>query len=119
MPVKAKEVSERIQKKRIAKHCIKLFIEDKERMVAEAYLYMLHDDKNKDPFCIVNEITMHYDTVIKNGLGSKLIEMIKDTAIAHKCSRLTVISESYKRGVNSLLARSGFGRHGIEFRIQI
>ena len=108
-----------IQKKKIGKHCIKFFIENNEKIVAEAYLYMLHNDKSKDPFCVVNEITMHYDAVIKNGLGKKFIEMIKDTAISHKCSRLTVISESYKRGVNSLLARSGFGRHGIEFRIQI
>lgn len=108
----------RIQKKNLGKHCTRFFIEHSGKVVAEAYLHMLFSDKHKDPFCIVNEITLQ-DPVKKNGKGQEFLESIKDHVIESGCYRLTIISESYKIGVNRELAKANFGRHGIEFRFDI
>lgn len=108
----------KIATKKINKYCIKFTIVKDEKEIGKAYLNILSNDEHEHPFGIVNEISMPYEA-IKNGMGEKFVEAIKDEAIARKCYRLTVISEHYKKGVNNQLSRSHFGRHGIEFRIEI
>lgn len=108
----------KIVKKRVNKYCIKFTIVKDKRTVGKAYLNILANDEHKHPFGVINEISLPYEA-IKNGLGEKFIEMIKDEAISRTCYRLTAISEGYKKGVNNQLLKARFGKHGMEFRIDI
>ena len=97
---------------------IKFTIEENERVIARAYLYIMHNDLHLRPFGLLEDVYVNENNRGK-GLGTKLVERVIATAKDRGCYKLIATSRSSRFKVHQLYNRLGFQEYGLEFRINL
>ena len=106
----------RIIKKDIDLTATKLFIKEKGKEIARAYLCILSNDLHEKPFGYVEDVfvaKLHRG----QGLGTKIVEAVIEEAKTYECYKLVACSRDGREKLHNLYKKIGFAEHGKEFRI--
>lgn len=105
------------QKKEILTKGIKVFLNDGEREVGRAHLYLIYNDLHPGvPYGLLEDVFVD-ESQRGQGVGTKLVQTIIDEAKAQGCYKLVATSRHERGQVHELYEKLGFKDHGIEFRI--
>lgn len=107
-----------IKQKSVDAHGIKLYIEDGDKEIARAYLYILKNDLHEKPFGLMEDVFVG-EEYRSRGLGSKLVKEIIKAARQNNCYKLIGTSRNERPKVHALYSRLGFKDWGKEFRMDI
>ncbi|MDP3728632.1 MAG: GNAT family N-acetyltransferase [bacterium] len=105
-----------IQRKEIDVYGIKFYIEEKDKELGRAYLYILRNDLHQRPFGFLEDVFVD-GSVRGEGLGRSLVQKVIEEARSQNCYKLICTSRYAKPKVHDLYLRLGFLDHGKEFRI--
>ncbi|OIO50341.1 MAG: GNAT family N-acetyltransferase [Parcubacteria group bacterium CG1_02_44_65] len=95
---------------------IKFFIEDGGQEIARAYLYIFKNDLHKEPFGFMEDVFVA-EEYRSQGLGTKLVKKVIETAKQNNCYKLVATSRHERSKVHDLYERLGFKDWGKEYRI--
>jgi GNAT superfamily N-acetyltransferase len=90
--------------------------QDNDCEIARAYLYLMHNDLHKEPFGLLEDVYVD-EKYRGQGIGSKLIQNIIETAKERNCYKLIATSRSTREQVHKLYKKFGFYNYGVEFRL--
>jgi len=105
-----------IKAKTIDAKGIKFSIVEKEREIARAYLYVMHNDLHQEPFGLLEDVYVA-ESERGRGLGTKLVNQVVEAAKQQGCYKLIATSRTFRHKVHQLYDRLGFQKQGLEFRI--
>lgn len=105
-----------IQHKDIDATGIKFYVQQNEKEVARAYLYILTNDLHKRPFGFMEDVFVD-EAIRGQGVGSGLVQRVIDEARQKNCYKLICTSRYKKPKVHELYEALGLKNHGKEFRI--
>lgn len=97
---------------------IKFTITENDRIIARAYLYIMHNDLHQEPFCLLEDVYVTEDNRGK-GLGTKLVERVITAAKDEGCYKLIANSRKSRSNVHQLYNKLGFQEYGLEFRMDL
>lgn len=95
---------------------IKFYIENKQKEIARAYLYILYNDSHEKPFGLMEDVFVK-ENLRGTGIGSELVKKVIEEAQKNRCYKLICTSRYQKPEVHKLYKKLGFKNHGKEFRI--
>lgn len=95
---------------------IRFSFQDNNCEIARAYLYLMHNDLHKEPFGLLEDVYVD-EKYRGQGIGSKLIKNVIETAKERNCYKLIATSRSSREQVHELYTKIGFENYGVEFRI--
>jgi GNAT superfamily N-acetyltransferase len=95
---------------------IKFFIEIDGVEVGRAFLYLMHNDLHEEPFGLVEDVFVD-EKCRGQGIGTKLVNKIIESAKEHNCYKLICTSRHSREKVHKLYKKIGFTNHGLEFRM--
>ncbi|MGC9605218.1 MAG: GNAT family N-acetyltransferase [Minisyncoccia bacterium] len=95
---------------------IRFSVEDGEREVARAYLYLLPNGLHEQPFGLMEDVWVD-EGFRGKGLGTGLVRQVVARAKSEGCYKLIATSRHSRPKVHELYRRLGFKDHGLEFRI--
>lgn len=96
----------------------KFTITESDRIIARAYLYIMHNDLHKKPFGLLEDVYVTKDNRGK-GLGTKLVERVIAAAKDEGCYKLIATSRKSRFQVHQLYNKLGFQEYGLEFRMDL
>lgn len=97
---------------------IKISVEDKDKEIAWAYLYILTNDRHDDPYGFLENVYVEKE-YRKQGIGKELINKIIEEAKSNNCYKIIATSRHSKPKVHDLYEHFGFKNHGLEFRMDL
>ncbi|MBI4448725.1 GNAT family N-acetyltransferase [Candidatus Woesearchaeota archaeon] len=97
---------------------IKLSIQEDRKEVARAFLYLLYNDLNKEPFGFMEDVFVE-EAYRSKGYGSTIIEALIAEAKKRGCYKLIGTSRHSRSKVHELYKRIGFEDWGVEFRMNL
>ena len=106
----------KINKKIINFRGIKFFIEQDGKEVVRAFLYILKNDLHDEPFGFMEDVFVA-EEYRSQGLGTKLVKKVIETAKQSNCHKLIATSRHERAKVHDLYERLGFKDWGREYRI--
>jgi GNAT superfamily N-acetyltransferase len=95
---------------------IRIFIEDKGKEVAHAYLYFIQNDLKPKRYGLMEDVFVD-ESLRGQGIGTKLVKKIIKLAKENDCYKLIGTSRYEREKVHALYERLGFKDWGKEFRI--
>jgi len=107
-----------IKKKSVAGKGVKLFVQDKGKEIARAYLYILKNDLHKEPFGFMEDVFVD-EKYRSQGLGTLLVKEIVKEARKSGCYKLIATSRYERSKVHELYLKLGFADYGKEFRMNL
>src|SRR3989344_2738163 len=102
--------------KEITSKGIKIYIEEKGKEIARAYLYIMYNALHKEPFGLLEDVYIS-ESLRGKGFGTKLINEAIKLAKKKKCYKLIATSRYSRPRVHELYKKLGFEDWGKEFRI--
>jgi len=105
-----------IEQKPINASGTKFYINQENREVARAYLYVLTNDLHERPFGLLEDVFVD-ESLRGQGFGSELVKKVIEEAQQRGCYKLICTSRHEKPKVHELYERLGFINHGKEFRM--
>ena len=109
-------VDQPVQLKEIDAKGVKLFIIDDGKEVARAFLYLLHNELNVEPFGFMEDVFV-VEEYRSKGYGSKILDALIAEAKKRGCYKLIGTSRHSRPKVHDLYKRIGFEDWGVEFRM--
>lgn len=95
---------------------IKFFIEEQNKEVARAFLYIMKNDLHLGPFGLMEDVFV--DKLFRGkGFGRILVKEIIGEAKKQNCYKLICTSRYSNEKVHNLYEKLGFKNQGIEFRM--
>jgi GNAT superfamily N-acetyltransferase len=86
--------------------------------IGRAYIYLMHNDLHKQPFGLIEDVSVD-EAYRGKGIGSKLVGEVIEVAKEANCYKLIATSCTSRLKVHELYQRLGFTQHGVEFRIDL
>ncbi len=105
-----------IERQQISATGIKFLATENGQTVGRAYLYILKNDLHEDSFGFMEDVFVD-ESHRKQGVGSKLIEVVIAEAKARGCYKLICTARHEKQDVHGYYKKFGFADHGLEFRM--
>ena len=99
-------------------YAVKFEIKEKGKNIAWAYLYIIFQDRHKEPYALLENVYVEQEHR-SLGLGSKLTEMVIKEAKKRKCYKLIGTSKFINEGAHRFYERFGLKKIGYEFRLDI
>jgi len=109
------EIKKSIVKKAYA---VKFEIKDKGKKIAWAYLYLIFQDRHKEPYGLMENVYVEKE-YRSSGLGSKLTKMVIAEAKKRKCYKVIGTSKFSNEGAHRFYERLGLKKIGYEFRMDL
>jgi GNAT superfamily N-acetyltransferase len=106
----------KIDKKEISSKAIKFYIEQDGKEVARAFLYLIINDLNQEPYGFLEDVFVD-ESLRGKGIGTELVGKIIAEAKNCGCYKLIATSRHKREKVHLLYNKLGFKDHGIEFRL--
>lgn len=97
---------------------IRFSISENGREIARAYLYVMSNDLHAEPFGLLEDVQVD-EAHRGSGLGSALVREVIAAAREAGCYKLVATSRASRPKVHELYERLGFGRYGVEFRMDL
>ncbi|MBI5398255.1 GNAT family N-acetyltransferase [Candidatus Woesearchaeota archaeon] len=107
-----------VEQKDISALGVKLCVNDCEKEVGRAYLYILHNDLHKEPFGFLEDVFVE-EAYRGQGLGTKILTALIDEAKRRGCYKLVGTSRHARPKVHELYKSLGFKDQGREFRLDL
>ncbi len=95
-----------------------LLLEKDKKEIGHAYLYIMNNDLHEQPFGLIEDVFID-EEYRKQGLGTKLINTIIQTAKERNCYKIIATSRYSRPKVHSFYKKLGFQDYGKEFRIDL
>jgi GNAT superfamily N-acetyltransferase len=95
---------------------VKFTIEDEEKEVARASLYVLFNDLHEQPYGLLEDVFVD-ETYRGKGYGREVIHSVIEEAKAQNCYKLIATSRESRVEVHTMYEKYGFQKYGFEFRI--
>ena len=95
---------------------IRFSVIEREREIARAYLYLMHNDLHQQPFGLLEDVYVA-ENQRGRGLGTKLVREAIEAARKQGCYKLIATSRTSRPKVHELYKRLGFTERGLEFRL--
>ncbi|MBE9043706.1 GNAT family N-acetyltransferase [Pleurocapsales cyanobacterium LEGE 10410] len=105
-----------IQTQAVKAEGIKFSIVETEGEIARAYLYLMHNSLHQEPFGLLEDVYVA-ESKREQGLGTKLVRQVIQTAKERGCYKLIATSRASRPRVHQLYKNLGFQEKGWEFRI--
>lgn len=86
--------------------------------VGSAYLYIIRNDRHKEPYGLLENLFID-ETFQGKGYGKKLVKHIIKEASKLGCYKILATSRTQREGVHKFYKTLGFTKHGLEFRLNI
>lgn len=102
-----------IEKKSFA---VKYEIRDEGKKIAWAYLYVIFQDRHREPYGLMENVYVERE-YRNHGLGGELVRAIIAEAKKRKCYKLIGTSKTGNRDAHRFYKRFGFKKFGYEFRM--
>lgn len=99
-------------------HAIKFVYQDHGQSIAWAYLYLIFQDRHKEPYGYLENVYVEKE-YRGQGLGKKLVSLVIQEAKKRKCYKLIGTSRMSKPDVHKFYDRLGFRKYGFEFRMDL
>ena len=101
-----------------ASECIRITVQEREKEIARAYLYILKNDLHNEPIGYMEDVFV--DVAYRSlGVGTKLLKNLIFEAKNRGCYKLVGTSRIEREKVHALYIRLGFVEHGKEFRMDL
>lgn len=97
---------------------IKFAINDGQKTVGRAFLYIIKNDLHKNPYGLLEDLFVE-EKYRGQGLGKKLLMMVIKEAKKRKLYKLIGTSRTFRTEVHRFYEKHGFKRYGYEFRIDL
>jgi len=109
------EIKKSIVKKSYA---VKFEIKNKGKKIAWAYLYIVFQDRHKEPYALLENVYVEKE-FRSAGLGTKLVAMAIKEAKKRKCYKIIGTSKFSNTGAHKFYQRFGLKKIGYEFRMDL
>ncbi|OGF23630.1 hypothetical protein A3H09_02630 [Candidatus Falkowbacteria bacterium RIFCSPLOWO2_12_FULL_45_13] len=107
-----------IQQKKVNAGGIKFFIEADGKEIARAYLYVLKNDLQAQPFGFMEDVFVD-ENCRGQGLATKILGRLIETAKENHCYKLVGTSRYGRENVHRLYEKIGFKNFGVEFKMYL
>ncbi len=107
-----------IERKSVPVEGIKFYIKNCGQEIGRARLYIFYNDLHKEPLGYLEDVFID-ESLRGRGIGTKLINVIKDEVRRKGCYKLVATSRHSSKKVHKLYKRLGFKDYGIEFRMDL
>ncbi|MBU5688065.1 MAG: GNAT family N-acetyltransferase [Candidatus Aenigmarchaeota archaeon] len=97
---------------------IKFFIQEGEKEIARAYLYILYNDLHKRPFGFLEDVFVD-ENYRGKGIGTTILSAVIDEAKKRGCYKLVCTSRYENEAAHNIYKKLGFRDHGKEFRLDL
>lgn len=105
-----------VNRKAVRAQGFRFSVEQDDREVASAYLYIMSNDAQPVPFGLMDDVLV--DASLRGkGIGTELVDAVITAAKAEHCYKLIGISRDSRPDIDELYRRRGFVERGTEFRI--
>ena len=105
-----------IRKQEISASGVKITLEEKGKVIARAYLYLLGNDLHDRPFGFMEDVFV-FEQFRGKGFGEKIVgELIKE-AKQRNCYKLICTSRFSNDKAHQLYGKLGFKEQGHEYRM--
>ena len=105
-----------IKQKEILGRGVRFSVEKEGKEVGRARLYMLHNDLNKEPFGLLEDLFVDSNSR-GDGVGGELLGKVIEQAKKEKCYKLIATSRHKRENVHEMYKKLGFESWGLEFRL--
>lgn len=95
---------------------IKITMNEENREVGRAFLYILKNNLHKEPFGLMEDVFV-IEEMRNKGIGAQLVKAIIMEAKKQGCYKLIATSRFANDKAVKLYEKIGFKEHGTEFRI--
>lgn len=99
-------------------YAIKFEVKDNGKKIAWAYLYIIFQDRHKEPYALLENVYVEKEYRSK-GLGSMLTEAAIKEARKRKCYKVIGTSKFKNTGAHRFYERFGLKKIGYEFRLDL
>ena len=107
-----------IKHKQINATGIKLYIEQDDKEIARAFLYILKNDSREQPFGFMEDVFVH-ENYRGQGLAGELIKKLIKVAKENNCYKIVGTSRHEREKVHRLYEKAGFKDFGVEFKMYL
>ena len=95
---------------------VKFTIEENEKEVGRASLYVLFNDLHEEPYGLLEDLFVD-EACRGKGYGRELVHAVIDETKAQKCYKLIATSRENRPEVHAMYEKYGFEKYGFEFRM--
>ena len=99
-------------------YAVKFEIYDKNKKIAWVYLYMIFQDRHKEPYGLMENVYVEKEYRSK-GLGSNLVAQVIKEAKKRNCYKLIGTSKKENTAAHRFYERFSFANVGYEFRMDL
>jgi len=99
-------------------YAVKFEITEQGKKIAWAYLYVIFQDRHKEPYGLVENVYVEKEHRDK-GLGSKLLVLLIKEAKKRNCYKIIGTSKKKNVGAHRFYERFGLNKIGFEFRLDL
>lgn len=107
------EMKRKVEKKSFS---VKIFIEEKKRIIGRVRLYVLFNELHENPFGLMEDLFVDEDQR-GQGIGEGLIKAALEEARKNKCYKF--IFTCSRPELYGWYQRQGFEKYGVEFRMNL
>lgn len=106
-----------IRKQEISTSGVKITIEEKGKVIARAYLYLLGNDLHAQPFGFMEDVFV-FEQFRGKGYGEKMVQELIKEAKQRNCYKLICTSRFSNDKAHKLYVKLGFEEHGHEHMLE-
>ncbi len=104
-----------VRQKEIGSQAIKFFIENEGVEIGRAYLFFISNGLHDKPYGLLEDVFVR-EEFRGQSLGTELVKAVIEVA-REKCYKLIGTSRHSRPKVHAWYEGLGFGKHGVEFRM--
>lgn len=109
---------DQIQETSVKARGIKFFVEQNNKEVARAFLYIMHNDLHKEPFGLMEDVFVD-ESLRGHGVGTELVNKIIEKAKDLGCYKLIATSRHGRKELHKWYEKIGFENFGTEFKMYL
>lgn len=106
------------RKEELSVEGIRLSVQEKDKEVAHAYLYVMRNDLHEEPFGLVEDIFVE-EAWRGKGYGTELLKELIEEARRRRCYKIIATSRHSRENVHRWYQKLSFRDHGVEFRLDL
>lgn len=95
---------------------VKFTVEEHEKEVGRASLYVLFNDLHEEPYGLLEDVFVE-EAHRGKGYGRELVHAVIDEAKKRKCYKLIATSRESRTEVHAMYEKYGMKKYGREFRM--
>lgn len=95
---------------------VKCTIEENEKEVGRASLYVLYNDLHEEPYGLLEDVFVD-EAFRGKGYGRELVHAVIEEAKKQNCYKLIATSRVSRTEVHAMYEKYGFQKYGVEFRM--